>query len=171
MKKTVVAAVVAAMVLPDVAVAAPALEESKKSAKVRPIGELDENAPHDISGKVQFIPTKQAGHGGHALNEKQIEKLQKKQHAADAKAEKKKLRAEIRAKRLEAKAEKRAKKREEKQRLHGLRAAKKAERAEKRHAKKTRVQKVRVKKVHVKKVHAKKAHGKKARAAKRHKHK
>jgi hypothetical protein len=53
------------------AVAAPGMEFGKERHKVKDIHELDESAPHDISGKVQFIPTAKAG--AHLKAQKQEE--------------------------------------------------------------------------------------------------
>lgn len=95
------------------ALAVDGLEGEKPKHKVKAIGELDENAPRDISGKVQFIPTLKG---------------------------KKQMRAQQRHERLARKAEHRKQKAEERKRLRslhaGTRAARKAKKATARGGKK-----------------------------------
>ncbi len=132
MKKQQFLCAVATLVM--LALAAPAsaveaLEGEKPRHKVKNIRELDENAPKDAGGKIQFIPTAKAA---------------------------KQLRAEKRRERLAAKAEKRQKKAEERTRLRGLRqGAHGAKQTAKAHAHKAKAHKVKVHKV---KVHKTKVH-------------
>lgn len=132
-KNQMVCAVLTVLTLVEAApgLASEALEGGKPRHKVKEIGELDENAPKEMGGKIQFIPT---GKG------------------------RTQMRAQQRKERLARKAEARKQRKEERARLRSLRqgkhAAKHARQAHVRKEHKPRTHKV---KVHKPKVHKAKA--------------
>ncbi len=148
-KQQVVCAVMAALTFAEAApvFAVDGLEGEKPRHKVKTIGELDENAPKDISGKVQFIPT------GKARGQ---------------------MRAQQRTERLVRKAEKRKQRIAERARLRSLRQGKRGEKHA-REAHTARPHKVRLHKtkVHKAKAHTAKVKEHKARGhhpGRKHKH-
>ena len=84
--------------------------QPRTKSKVKNIHELDENAPHDVSGKVQFVPNAKlaAQMKAHERQQKAAEEAEKREAAAAARADaaeaKRRERAEAAQEKREAKA-------------------------------------------------------------------